>query len=118
VTCQAFTDVCGEIRSELVRALQAEFPVVGNQAAADIEVTVNVALVSETPSTQFGTPIITRTYSVELTGSSRSTALVMPEPRIFGFDALFGRARLQENARLIAAGTVEAVRTFTAKGKF
>jgi hypothetical protein len=42
----------------------------------------------------------------------------MPEPRIFGFDALFGRARLQENARLIAAGTVEAVRTFTAKGKF
>jgi serine/threonine-protein kinase len=119
VTCQAFTDVCGEIRSELVRALQADaFPVVGNQAAADIEVTVNVALVSETPSTQFGTPITTRTYSVELTGSSRSTALVMPEPRIFGFDALFGRARLQENARLIAAGTVEAVRTFTAKGKF
>jgi hypothetical protein len=87
-------------------------PVVGNQAPADVAVTVNVVLVSETPSTQFGTPIITRTYSVELTGNSRGAALVMPEPRIFGFDVVFGSARLQENARVIAAGAVEAVRAF------
>ena len=119
MTCQGFPDVCAAIWSELVPALHADaFPVVGNQVAADIEVAVHVALVSETPSTQFGTPIIIRTYWVELTGSSRSTALVMPEPRIFGFDALFGRTRLQENARLIAAGAVEAMRTFTAEGKF
>ena len=119
VTCLGFPDVCGVIRSELVRALQADaFPVAGNQVGADIEITLNVAAVSERSSTQFGTPIITRTYSVELTGSSRSTALVMPEPRIFEFDPLFGRTALQENARGLAAGAVEAVRTFTAKGKF
>ena len=78
-------------------------------------VTVNVALVSERPSTQFGTPSTIRTYSVELIGNSRGTALVMPERRVFGFDALFGRATLQESARQIASGTVEAVRAFTAK---
>ena len=118
VTCQGFPDVCAVIRLELVRSLQADaFPVIDNQGTADIKVTVNVALVSERPSTQFGTPIVTRTYSVELTGSSRTTALVMPEPRIFGFDALFGRPTLQENARLIAVGAVESLRAFTAKGK-
>jgi len=86
--------------------------------AADIEVTVNVALVSERSATQFGTPTIIRTFSVQLSGRSRSAALVMAEARIFEFDALFGRPALQENARLIAAGAVEAVRAFTAKGKF
>src|SRR4030095_9425358 len=100
------------------RALQADgFPVIANQAPTDIQVTINVALVSETSSTRFGTPITTPTSSVELTGNSRSRALVMPAPHIFGFDALFGRATLQENARQLAAGTVESVRAFAAKDK-
>ena len=104
------------IRSELVQALHADgIPVVANQVPADIEVTVNIALVSERSSTQFGTPIITRTYSVGLTGRSRSAALVMADARVFGFDNVFGRPTLQENARLIAVGAVEAVRAFTAK---
>ena len=81
----------------------------------DIEVIVKVALVSERPSTQFGTPSTVRTYSVDVTANSRGTAIAMPTPRVFGFDALFGRAVLLENARQIAAGAVEAVRAF--KGK-
>jgi len=98
--------------------LQADaFSVGGDRATADIDVTVNVALVSESPSTQFGAPSITRTFSVELLGRSQGTALAMPPRRIVGFDALFGRTTLQENARQIAAGAVEAVRAFTAKGK-
>jgi hypothetical protein len=110
VTCKGITDVCGVIRTEIVQSLQRDgFPVVGNLAPADIAVTVNVALVAETPSTQFGTPVITRTYSVDLTGVSRGAALIMPEPRVFAFDTLFTSARLQENARVIAAGAVEAV---------
>jgi hypothetical protein len=36
----------------------------------------------------------------------------MPPPRVFSFDARFGHARLQENLRVIAAGTVERVREF------
>jgi hypothetical protein len=107
------------IRSELERALQADaFAVVGDRATADVDVTVNVALVSESSSTQFGAPSIVRTFSVDLIGRSQGTALVMPPRRIVAFDALFGRGTLQENARQIAAGAVEAVRAFTAKGKF
>src|SRR4030095_15670448 len=104
------------IRSEIARAFQADaFSVIGSQAIGDIALTVNVALVSERPSTQFGTPSAIRTYSVDLIGNSRGTALVMPERRVFGFDALFGRPTLQENARQIASAAIEAVRAFTAK---
>jgi serine/threonine-protein kinase len=114
VTCKGFPDVCDTIRSEIVQALQRDrIAVVGNQAAATVALTVNVALVSETPSSQFGTPIITRTYSVDLTGVSRGTALAMPAPRVFGFDNVFGRPRLQDNARLIAASAVESMRGFS-----
>ena len=118
VTCQGAPDVCDAMRSELLRALQADaFSVSATQATADIVVAVNVVPLSESPSTQFGTPSIVRTYSVELSGNSHGKPLVMPAKRVFGFDAVFGRPVLQENARQIASGTVEAVRAFTAKGK-
>jgi hypothetical protein len=81
----------------------------------DIEILVKVALVSERPSTQFGAPSTVRTYSVDVTANSRGTAIAMPTPRVFGFDALFGRPSLQDNARQIAAGAVEAVRAFKSK---
>jgi len=98
------------LRSEIVQALQ------NNQVTVDVEIAVKVAVVSERPSTQFGAPSTIRTISVDLTGRSRGAALVMPPSRVFAFDALFGRATLQENARQLASGTVEAVRAFT-KGR-
>jgi hypothetical protein len=101
--------VCDAIRSEIIRGLQ------DNQATADVEIRIKVALVSERPSTQFGAPSTVRTYSTDLAGSSRGTPITMPTARVFGFDALFGRATLQENARQIASAAVEAVRA--AKGK-
>ena len=110
VTCQGSADVCGVIRSEIVQALQ------NDQVTVDVEIAVKVAVVSERPSTQFGTPSTVRTISVDLTGSSRGAALAMPPSRVFAFDALFGRSTLQENARQLASGTVEAVRAFT-KGR-
>ena len=110
VECQGSADVCGVLRSEIVQALQ------NNQVTVDVEIAVKVAVVSERPSTQFGAPSTIRTISVDLTGRSRGAALVMPPSRVFAFDALFGRATLQENARQLASGTVEAVRAFT-KGR-
>jgi serine/threonine protein kinase len=109
VMCQGSPDVCGVIHAEIVRALQ-------DQVTADVEIAVKVAQVSERPSSQFGTPSTVRTYSVDLSGSSRGAVIAMPMPRVFGFDALFGRATLQENARQIASATLEAVRTSLTKG--
>ena len=91
------------IRAEIIRAFQ-------DSQVTDVEITVKVALVSERPSTQFGTPSTVRTVSVDLAGSSRGAAITMPTPRVFGFDALFGRTTLQENARQIAAAAADAVR--------
>ena len=105
------------MRSEIARGLQAAaFSVANSQTTAETVVAVKVALVSQSSSVQFGTPSLTRTYAVELSGSSRCTALVMPATRVFEFDALFGRAALQENVRQLASGAVEAVRA-SAKAK-
>jgi serine/threonine-protein kinase len=117
VTCQGASDVCEAIRAEIVRGLQAEAWSVGNPATAETAVTIKVALVSQTSSIQFGTPSMTRTYAVDLAGTSRGTALSMPATRVFAFDALFGRAVLQENARQLASGAVDAVRASAAKSR-
>src|SRR5262249_18388177 len=108
MTCQGSPDDCGVIRTEIARALQE------NQMTADVEIAVKVALVSERPSTQFGAPSTIRTYSVDLSGTLRGAALTMPPPRVFGFDALFGRRTLEQNARQLASATIDAVQ---AKGK-
>jgi len=110
VTCQVSRDDCDVIRSEIVRALQ------DNNVTADIEIGVKVAQTFVRPSTRFGAPSIIRTYSVELTGASRGTAVAMPATRPFDFDAL-DRPTLQDHARQLASATVEAVRVFTAQGR-
>jgi serine/threonine protein kinase len=110
VTCQASSDDCDVIRSEIVRALR------DNQVTGDIEIAVKVAQTLVRPSTRFGAPSIVRTYSVELAGMSRGAAVAMPEKRSFEFDAL-DRSALQDHARQLASATVEAVRAFAAKGR-
>jgi hypothetical protein len=113
--CQGFGDVCGALQTELVRALATDgVPIVSIQEAAAVQIAATVGLVSEARATQFGAPTTVRTYSVELTARSSGRPVRMPPPHVFEFEPLFGRARLQENARAIATGAAEAVRTFTA----
>jgi hypothetical protein len=71
-----------------------------------------VSIVGEVGSLDFGTPLVTRTYSVAVLGESKGVEIVMPPARTFSFDARFGGARLQENLRVVAAGTAEGVREF------
>ena len=103
VMCQGVADVCEAIRSETVRALEE------NQLSTDIEITVRVTLAFERPTTRLGVPSFARTYSVEMTGTSRGTALAMPGKRAIEFDAL-DRRTLQDHARQLASATVDAVR--------
>jgi serine/threonine-protein kinase len=116
IGCDGFPDICSAIRAEMTRAFQrAGMTVAADRASADAAVTTAVTLVSQTPSADFGTPMLTRSYSVELIGSGRGEALAMPAPRRFSFDPRFGGARLDENARLVAADALEAVRAFLAR---
>jgi rRNA maturation protein Nop10 len=64
-------------------------------------------------SREFGQPMQTRTYTVDVSGETRDgTPVSMPSPRTFSFDAQFGRERLDENARLIASDVTDKVRAF------
>jgi hypothetical protein len=91
------------IRTEIVRALRE------NQIGADVEITISMAVMFERPSTWLGVPSSVRTYAVQLTGTSRGTALAMPAKDVFDIDAL-DRRTLEYHARQIASATVEAVR--------
>ena len=118
VACKGFPDVCSVIRAEMTRAFQRDgVTVATDRGAADVGVTALVTLVSETAAADFGTPTLTRTYSVELTGDSRGASLAMPEPRRFSYDARVGSERLAENARLIAAGAVESARAYLTRSR-
>jgi hypothetical protein len=118
VACKGFPDVCSVIRAEMTRAFQRDgVTVATDRGAADVGVTALVTLVSETAAADFGTPTLTRTYSVELTGDSRGASLAMPEPRRFSYDARVGSERLAENARLIAAGAVESARAHLTRSR-
>lgn len=116
VGCEGFPDVCSALRAEMTRAFQRDgLTVTRDAGAADIQVAAVVDLVDETTSAPFGTPITTRTYSVELDGTASGASLVMPDPRRFSFDPRIGAERLAENARLIAADAAQTVRTFRAR---
>jgi eukaryotic-like serine/threonine-protein kinase len=118
LACKGFPDVCSVIRAEMTRGFQRDGVTVAvDRGPADVGVTAVVTLVSETASADFGTPMLTRTYSVELTSDSRGTAVAMPEPRRFSYDARVGSERLAENARLIAAGAVESVRAYLTRSR-
>jgi tRNA A-37 threonylcarbamoyl transferase component Bud32 len=118
VACDGFPDVCSVIRAELARAFQRDgITVAAARGPADVAVTAVVTLVSETASADFGTPMLTRTYSVELTSDSRGAIIAMPDPRRFSYDARVGSERLAENARVIAAGAVQSVRAFLTRSK-
>ena len=118
VACQGFPDVCSVVRAEMARAFQRDgLMVARDRPAADVSVTAAVTLVSEVGSADFGTPMLTRTYSVELIGDARAGAPAMPDPRRFSFDPRIGGERLNENARLIAADAVTAVRAFLTRSR-
>ncbi|HXD18665.1 MAG TPA: protein kinase [Vicinamibacterales bacterium] len=110
VDCNGIVDICATAIAEIVKALQdRELPVVRDARKADVELTATVGLVSEIASLDFGTPLVTRTYSLAVEGTSNGVEIAMPPARTFSFDARFGSARLQENLRVIAGDAAERV---------
>jgi tRNA A-37 threonylcarbamoyl transferase component Bud32 len=113
VGCDGPLPVCSAVRNEIVTALRrSNMPVVTTPGNAEVELAATVGILGETASLDFGTPIVTTTYSVALLGASHGIDIPMPPDRAFSFDARFGAARLQEHARLIAAGAIDAVQVF------
>jgi hypothetical protein len=104
------------VRAEIVNALRrSDLPVVSNPDEAEVELTAVVGILGQTTSADFGTPMVTTTYSVDLVADSHGTEIAMPPARTFSFDARFGGTRLPEHARVVAAGAVEGVLEFWQK---
>ena len=113
VDCNGVIDICATAVAEIVTALQnRELPVVRDARQAEVELTATVSLVSEVASLDFGTPLVTRTYSVAVLGASNGVEVAMPPTRTFSFDARFGSARLQENLHVVAAAAADRVGEF------
>jgi protein kinase-like protein len=118
VQCDGLPQLCSGVRAEIVSALRrSDLPIVSDPDQAEVEVTAVVGILGQTTSVDFGTPMVTTTYSVDLVAESHGTEIPMPPARTFSFDARFGSARLPEHARVVAAGAVEGVRDFWQKGQ-
>jgi hypothetical protein len=109
--------VCGAVRSAVSDALERNnMTAVRNPARALLIVTAMASVVQERVNNDFGTPLATRTFSVDLSAETRDGEVVgMPPSRTFSYDAQYGKDRLDENARLIAGEVVERVRAFAKK---
>ena len=95
---------------------KGDIPPARDPGRAAIILTANVEVVQDRVSRDFGTVMNTRTYTVDVTGETKDgDPISMPPPRTFSFDAQYGRERLNENARLIAADAVEKIRAFWKK---
>jgi hypothetical protein len=115
--CTGFPAVCNALRASLLESMQkGDIPPARDPGRAAIILTANVEVVQDRVSRDFGTVMNTRTYTVDITGETKDgDPISMPPPRTFSFDAQYGRERLDENARLIAADTVEKIRAFWKK---
>ena len=115
--CTGFPAVCNALRASLLESMQkGDIPPARDPGRAAVILTANVEVVQDRVSRDFGTVMNTRTYTVDITGETKDgDPISMPPPRTFSFDAQYGRERLDENARLIAADTVEKIRAFWKK---
>jgi len=112
--CEGFPAICNALRASLLEQFQKHnIQPVREPNRAAIVLTGNVEVVQERVSREFGQPMQTRTYTVDVSGETRDgNPVSMPAPRTFSFDAQFGRERLDENARVIASDVTDKIRAF------
>ena len=116
--CTGEAEICGAVRTAIEQALQkAGLPSIRNPERAEVIMKATVTVLDERVNRQFGTTFVVRTYSVDVDAETArsSEAVPMPPPRTFSFDSQFGRERLTENARVIAADAVGQLRAFWKK---
>jgi serine/threonine-protein kinase len=116
--CEGVAEVCGALRATVGDALQrASMTSLRRPEGADVTVVAEATEGPRRAENMFGTTMVTRTFTVVVEGDSdRFNEMVpMPGPATFSFDDRVGRARLEEQARLIASGMTDRIRAYWAK---
>jgi rRNA maturation protein Nop10 len=112
--CEGFPVVCNALRASLLEQFQKhDIQPVREPSRAAIVLLTNVEIVQERVSRDFGTPMQTRTYTVDVSGETQDGKPVsMPPPKTFSFDAQYGRDRLDENVRVLASDVTDKIKAY------
>ncbi len=116
--CTGPSEVCSPLRTAIYEAADREGLVVTRGSkGAEILLTAEVAVIDRRQQSQFGTLIVTTTYSLDISAESPrfDQPVPMPVSKTFSADARIGGERLVENARLAAADAIERVQQFWKK---
>ena len=114
MSCDGVPDACAAIRSALQEELQKRGLPVTQFGTAEIEIAVFAEEVEARQEEQFGTLLVVRTYSIDVTGKApRFRELVsMPPPETMSFDARFGKEKLNERSRVIASNVADKIQAY------
>jgi hypothetical protein len=112
--CEGVDVICNALRASLLEQFSKHnIQPMREPARAAIVLTANVQIVQDRVSRDFGTPMQTRTYTVDVSGETRDgNPVSMPAPKTFSFDAQFGRERMEENVRVLASDVTDKLRAF------
>ena len=119
MSCDGVPDACAAITSALQAELDKRGLPVTQFEPSEIEIVVFAEEVEARQEEQFGTLLVVRTYSIEVTGKApRFRELVaMPPPETMSFDARFGKEKLNERSRVIASNVSDKIQAYWTKKK-
>lgn len=110
--------MCTALRGAMQDAVEREGLTLARAVAgAEVIVTAEADIVDQHSETQFGTTFNIRTYSIEMSVDVPrfDQSVSMAEAKTFTADTRVGRERISENARVVAANTVERIQAYWKK---
>jgi hypothetical protein len=114
LSCDGVSDACAAIGSAFQSELERRKVPFSQFDPAEIEIAIFAEEVEARQEQQFGTLMVVRTYSIEMTGKApRFRELVpMPQPETLSFDARFGKEKLNERSRVIASNVADKIQAY------
>jgi serine/threonine-protein kinase len=119
MSCDGVADACAAIGNAFQSELERRKVPFAQFDPAEIEIAIFAEEVEARQEQQFGTLMVVRTYSIEMTGKApRFRELVpMPQPETLSFDARFGKEKLNERSRVIASNVADKIQAYWSRKK-
>ncbi|HEX9637928.1 MAG TPA: serine/threonine-protein kinase [Acidobacteriota bacterium] len=117
VRCSGAPEICAVFRTALEQQLaRTGLPRAAAPARAEILIDLTASAVEERAEAQFGTTFVVRTYAIELWGEAPRFEQMLDLPPVapLSFDSRYGRERLSERARLVAAAVTDQIHSYWA----
>ena len=118
-SCRGLSDACASFQSALLQALEKAGIAAAREQDAEILVAAFAEEIETRSEEQFGTTLVVRTYSIEVTGEAQrfGETVTMPPPERVSFDTRFGAEKLNERSRVLADAVAATLRGYWSKKK-